>query len=176
MCSLTQSRQQTSSLSFCKFNYVLLFLFSAGSCTFDEGFSQCDYQQDPYDDFDWTHINTQELPYVSPHLPQGEVKFLSPHVCHLLLHHLKVWKAAYCLMQFEVLELFFEFHHFLDVISSYYCSTFIMQDYYCSAISQLYQSTSDNHIVYILNYEQRFATFGWFFFGCFPLNNVSLSC
>lgn len=79
-------------------------------------------------------------------------------------------------MQFEVLELFFEFHHFLDVISSYYCSTFIMQDYYCSAISQLYQSTSDNHIVYILNYEQRFATFGWFFFGCFPLNNVSLSC
>uniref|UniRef100_A0A3B4ANZ6 MAM domain-containing protein n=1 Tax=Periophthalmus magnuspinnatus TaxID=409849 RepID=A0A3B4ANZ6_9GOBI len=43
----------------------------AGSCTFDEGFSQCDYQQDPYDDFDWTHINTQEVPYVSPDLPQG---------------------------------------------------------------------------------------------------------
>ncbi|KAM9704020.1 receptor-type tyrosine-protein phosphatase kappa isoform 2-T2 [Menidia menidia] len=42
-----------------------------GSCTFDEGFSQCDYQQDPYDDFDWTHINTQEEPYVSPDLPQG---------------------------------------------------------------------------------------------------------
>uniref|UniRef100_A0A8C5A9R1 protein-tyrosine-phosphatase n=1 Tax=Gadus morhua TaxID=8049 RepID=A0A8C5A9R1_GADMO len=42
-----------------------------GSCTFDEGFSQCDYQQDPYDDFDWTHINTQEVPYVSPELPKG---------------------------------------------------------------------------------------------------------
>ncbi|TNN45829.1 Receptor-type tyrosine-protein phosphatase kappa [Liparis tanakae] len=38
---------------------------------FDEGFTQCDYQQDPYDDFDWTHINTQEVPYVSPDLPQG---------------------------------------------------------------------------------------------------------
>lgn len=98
-----------------------------------------------------------------------KLKFPSPHVCHLLLHHLKLWKAAYCSMQFEVLELFFEFHHFLDVISVYYCSTFIMQDYYCSAISQLYQSTSDNHIVYMLNYEQRFATFGWFFFCCFPL-------
>lgn len=98
-----------------------------------------------------------------------KLKFLSPHVCHLLLHHLKVWKAAYCLMQFEVLELFFEFHHFLDVISSYYCSTFIMQDYYCSAISQLYPSTSDNHIVYMLNYEQRFATFGCcFFLVAFP--------
>lgn len=48
----------------------------AGSCTFDEGFSQCDYQQDPYDDFDWTHINTQEVPYVSPDLPQGEIPFL----------------------------------------------------------------------------------------------------
>lgn len=45
---------------------------SAGSCTFDEGFSQCDYQQDPYDDFDWTQINTQEVPYVSPELPQGK--------------------------------------------------------------------------------------------------------
>lgn len=50
-------------------------MFSAGSCTFDEGFSQCDYQQDPYDDFDWTHINTQEVPYVSPDLPQGEILF-----------------------------------------------------------------------------------------------------
>lgn len=78
MCSRTQSRQQTSSLSFCKFNYILLFLFAAGSCTFDEGFSQCDYQQDPYDDFDWTHINTQELPYVSPHLPQGEAQIPFP--------------------------------------------------------------------------------------------------
>uniref|UniRef100_A0A668VXJ2 protein-tyrosine-phosphatase n=1 Tax=Oreochromis aureus TaxID=47969 RepID=A0A668VXJ2_OREAU len=47
-----------------------------GSCTFDEGFSQCDYQQDPYDDFDWTHINTQELPYVSPHLPQGSYMYV----------------------------------------------------------------------------------------------------
>uniref|UniRef100_A0A669BC92 Receptor-type tyrosine-protein phosphatase kappa n=1 Tax=Oreochromis niloticus TaxID=8128 RepID=A0A669BC92_ORENI len=45
-------------------------------CTFDEGFSQCDYQQDPYDDFDWTHINTQELPYVSPHLPQGSYMYV----------------------------------------------------------------------------------------------------
>lgn len=47
----------------------------AGSCTFDEGFSQCDYQQDPYDDFDWTHINTQDVPYVSPDLPQGNSWF-----------------------------------------------------------------------------------------------------
>uniref|UniRef100_A0A8C6KQJ3 Receptor-type tyrosine-protein phosphatase kappa n=1 Tax=Nothobranchius furzeri TaxID=105023 RepID=A0A8C6KQJ3_NOTFU len=46
------------------------------SCTFDEGFSQCDYQQDPYDDFDWTHINTQEVPYVSPDLPQGSYMFV----------------------------------------------------------------------------------------------------
>lgn len=48
-----------------------MFVF-AGSCTFDEGFTPCDYQQDPYDDFDWTHTNTQEAPYVSPELPQGE--------------------------------------------------------------------------------------------------------
>uniref|UniRef100_A0A8C6KTK4 protein-tyrosine-phosphatase n=1 Tax=Nothobranchius furzeri TaxID=105023 RepID=A0A8C6KTK4_NOTFU len=40
------------------------------------GFSQCDYQQDPYDDFDWTHINTQEVPYVSPDLPQGSYMFV----------------------------------------------------------------------------------------------------
>ncbi|KAI3364161.1 hypothetical protein L3Q82_010978, partial [Scortum barcoo] len=46
------------------------------SCTFDEGFSQCDYQQDPYDDFDWTHINTQEVPYVSPDLPQGSYMYV----------------------------------------------------------------------------------------------------
>lgn len=164
MCLLTQSRQQTSSLSFCKFNYVLLFLFSAGSCTFDEGFSQCDYQQDPYDDFDWTHINTQELPYVSPHLPQGEAQIpfpsclssptSSPQSVESSLLFNAVW-SAWALFQVS---------HFLDVISSYYCSTFIMQDYYCSAISQLYQSTSDNHIVYMLNYEQRFATFGCCFF------------
>uniref|UniRef100_A0A7N8XZP5 protein-tyrosine-phosphatase n=1 Tax=Mastacembelus armatus TaxID=205130 RepID=A0A7N8XZP5_9TELE len=46
------------------------------SCTFDEGFSQCDYQQDPYDDFDWTHINTKEVPYVSPDLPQGSYMYV----------------------------------------------------------------------------------------------------
>ncbi|TMS12429.1 Receptor-type tyrosine-protein phosphatase kappa [Larimichthys crocea] len=49
---------------------------TTGSCTFDEGFSQCDYQQDPYDDFDWTHINTQEVPYVSPDLPQGSYMYV----------------------------------------------------------------------------------------------------
>lgn len=58
-----------------KYCVVVLFFFP-GSCTFDEGFSQCDYQQDPYDDFDWTHINTQEVLYVSPDLPQGEIPFL----------------------------------------------------------------------------------------------------
>uniref|UniRef100_A0AAQ4QXF1 Receptor-type tyrosine-protein phosphatase kappa n=1 Tax=Gasterosteus aculeatus aculeatus TaxID=481459 RepID=A0AAQ4QXF1_GASAC len=47
-----------------------------GSCTFDEGFTPCDYQQDPYDDFDWTHTNTQEAPYVSPELPQGSFMFV----------------------------------------------------------------------------------------------------
>lgn len=57
----------------------------AGSCTFDEGFSQCDYQQDPYDDFDWTHINTQEVPYVSSDLPQGEV--LLPLSCLSFIYH-----------------------------------------------------------------------------------------
>uniref|UniRef100_A0A8C3AVX6 protein-tyrosine-phosphatase n=1 Tax=Cyclopterus lumpus TaxID=8103 RepID=A0A8C3AVX6_CYCLU len=46
------------------------------SCMFDEGFTQCDYQQDPYDDFDWTHINTQEVSYVSPDLPQGSYMFV----------------------------------------------------------------------------------------------------
>ncbi|XP_034555399.1 receptor-type tyrosine-protein phosphatase kappa isoform X3 [Notolabrus celidotus] len=45
-----------------------------GSCTFEEGFSQCDYQQDPYDDFDWTH--TQEVPYISPDLPQGSYMYV----------------------------------------------------------------------------------------------------
>uniref|UniRef100_A0A7N8XSX1 Receptor-type tyrosine-protein phosphatase kappa n=1 Tax=Mastacembelus armatus TaxID=205130 RepID=A0A7N8XSX1_9TELE len=49
---------------------------AARSCTFDEGFSQCDYQQDPYDDFDWTHINTKEVPYVSPDLPQGSYMYV----------------------------------------------------------------------------------------------------
>lgn len=61
----------------------LLLLLLAGSCTFDEGFAQCDYQQDPQDDFDWTHINTQDVPYVSPDLPLGTRRFLSS----LLLSH-----------------------------------------------------------------------------------------
>ncbi|XP_026886198.2 receptor-type tyrosine-protein phosphatase kappa isoform X8 [Electrophorus electricus] len=42
-----------------------------GGCTFDDGPAQCDYQQDPYDDFDWTHVSAQEAPYLSPDLPQG---------------------------------------------------------------------------------------------------------
>ncbi|XP_076872717.1 receptor-type tyrosine-protein phosphatase kappa isoform X4 [Brachyhypopomus gauderio] len=42
-----------------------------GGCTFDDGPAQCDYQQDPYDDFDWTHVSAQEVPYLSPELPQG---------------------------------------------------------------------------------------------------------
>ncbi|TWW68725.1 Receptor-type tyrosine-protein phosphatase kappa [Takifugu flavidus] len=46
------------------------------SCTFNEGFSKCDYQQDPYNDFDWTHINTKEVPYVSPDLPQGSYMYV----------------------------------------------------------------------------------------------------
>ncbi|XP_041952073.1 receptor-type tyrosine-protein phosphatase kappa isoform X3 [Alosa sapidissima] len=45
--------------------------FPAGGCTFDDGPAQCDYQQDPYDDFDWTHVSAQEVPYLSPELPQG---------------------------------------------------------------------------------------------------------
>lgn len=44
----------------------------AGGCSFDDGPSQCDYQQDPYDDFDWTHVSAQEVPYLSPELPQGQ--------------------------------------------------------------------------------------------------------
>ncbi|KAG7222655.1 hypothetical protein INR49_026264 [Caranx melampygus] len=55
---------------------VFLEYAATGSCTFDEGFSQCDYQQDPYDDFDWTHINTQDVPYVSPDLPQGSYMYV----------------------------------------------------------------------------------------------------
>ncbi|KAL3052279.1 hypothetical protein OYC64_004934 [Pagothenia borchgrevinki] len=70
----------------------LLFLFSAnvsgqiptahmgraekGSCMFDEGLAKCDYQQDPYDDIDWTHINTQEVAYVSPELPKGTYMYV----------------------------------------------------------------------------------------------------
>uniref|UniRef100_A0A3B3VWJ3 Receptor-type tyrosine-protein phosphatase kappa n=1 Tax=Poecilia latipinna TaxID=48699 RepID=A0A3B3VWJ3_9TELE len=57
-------------------NQLYYVFLSAGSCTFDEGFSQCDYQQDLYDDFDWIHINTQEMPYVSPDLPQGSYMFV----------------------------------------------------------------------------------------------------
>uniref|UniRef100_A0A4W6EIF4 Receptor-type tyrosine-protein phosphatase kappa n=1 Tax=Lates calcarifer TaxID=8187 RepID=A0A4W6EIF4_LATCA len=64
----------TQAVHHCELN-LIVFLF-AGSCTFDEGFSQCDYQQDPYDDFDWTHINTQEVPYVSPDLPQGSYMYV----------------------------------------------------------------------------------------------------
>uniref|UniRef100_A0A8B9LK01 Receptor-type tyrosine-protein phosphatase kappa n=1 Tax=Astyanax mexicanus TaxID=7994 RepID=A0A8B9LK01_ASTMX len=40
-------------------------------CSFDDGPAQCDYQQDPYDDFDWTHVSAQEVPYLSSELPQG---------------------------------------------------------------------------------------------------------
>ncbi|XP_034018396.1 receptor-type tyrosine-protein phosphatase kappa [Thalassophryne amazonica] len=47
-----------------------------GSCTFDDGFSHCDYQQDPYDDFDWMYINTQEVPYISPDLPKGSYMYV----------------------------------------------------------------------------------------------------
>lgn len=44
---------------------------TAGGCSFDDGPAQCDYQQDPYDDFDWTHVSAQEVPYLSSELPQG---------------------------------------------------------------------------------------------------------
>lgn len=43
-----------------------------GGCSFDDGPAQCDYQQDPYDDFDWTHVSAQEVPYLPSDLPQGE--------------------------------------------------------------------------------------------------------
>ncbi|KAA0709023.1 Receptor-type tyrosine-protein phosphatase kappa [Triplophysa tibetana] len=42
-----------------------------GGCGFDDGPSQCDYQQDPYDDFDWTHVSAQEVPFLPSDLPQG---------------------------------------------------------------------------------------------------------
>ncbi|MCJ8749873.1 hypothetical protein PDJAM_G00192520 [Pangasius djambal] len=45
--------------------------YGTGGCSFDDGPAQCDYQQDPYDDFDWTHVSAQEVPYLSPELPQG---------------------------------------------------------------------------------------------------------
>uniref|UniRef100_A0A8C4RJC9 Receptor-type tyrosine-protein phosphatase kappa n=1 Tax=Erpetoichthys calabaricus TaxID=27687 RepID=A0A8C4RJC9_ERPCA len=62
------------------FTFLALFLFAniragaqfaAGGCNFDDGPAQCDYQQDPYDDFDWTHVSAQEAPYLSNDLPQG---------------------------------------------------------------------------------------------------------
>uniref|UniRef100_A0A8C9V617 Receptor-type tyrosine-protein phosphatase kappa n=1 Tax=Scleropages formosus TaxID=113540 RepID=A0A8C9V617_SCLFO len=46
-------------------------LLGHSGCTFDNGPAQCDYQQDPYNDFDWTHVSVQEGPYLSPELPQG---------------------------------------------------------------------------------------------------------
>ncbi|XP_048860561.1 receptor-type tyrosine-protein phosphatase kappa [Brienomyrus brachyistius] len=45
--------------------------FTAGGCTFDNGPAQCDYQQDPYNDYDWTHVSAQEVPFLSSELPQG---------------------------------------------------------------------------------------------------------
>uniref|UniRef100_A0A673MTJ5 Receptor-type tyrosine-protein phosphatase kappa n=1 Tax=Sinocyclocheilus rhinocerous TaxID=307959 RepID=A0A673MTJ5_9TELE len=47
------------------------FILGSGGCTFDDGPAQCDYQQDPYDDFDWTHVSAQEVPYLPSDLPQG---------------------------------------------------------------------------------------------------------
>uniref|UniRef100_H3BWJ5 protein-tyrosine-phosphatase n=1 Tax=Tetraodon nigroviridis TaxID=99883 RepID=H3BWJ5_TETNG len=48
----------------------------AGSCSFDEGFSTCNYQHDLNGDFDWTHINTKAVPYVSPDLPQALFEYV----------------------------------------------------------------------------------------------------
>ncbi|KAG1929383.1 receptor-type tyrosine-protein phosphatase kappa [Pimephales promelas] len=45
--------------------------YTPGGCSFDDGPAQCDYQQDPYDDFDWTHVSAQEVPYLPSDLPQG---------------------------------------------------------------------------------------------------------
>ncbi|XP_064162884.1 receptor-type tyrosine-protein phosphatase kappa-like isoform X1 [Anguilla rostrata] len=61
------------------FSCVLLFStaicvgsqLTAGGCAFDDGPAQCDYQQEPYDDFDWTHISAQEAAYLSSQLPLG---------------------------------------------------------------------------------------------------------
>ncbi|KAJ8287376.1 hypothetical protein COCON_G00000350 [Conger conger] len=44
---------------------------TAGGCSFEDGPAQCDYQQEPYDDFDWTHVSTQEAAYLSSQLPLG---------------------------------------------------------------------------------------------------------
>ncbi|KAI7799347.1 putative receptor-type tyrosine-protein phosphatase kappa, partial [Triplophysa rosa] len=43
----------------------------SGGCGFDDGPAQCDYQQDPYDDFDWTHVSAPEVPFLPSDLPQG---------------------------------------------------------------------------------------------------------
>uniref|UniRef100_A0A672RP01 protein-tyrosine-phosphatase n=1 Tax=Sinocyclocheilus grahami TaxID=75366 RepID=A0A672RP01_SINGR len=50
------------------FNFVP---WISSGCSFDDGPAQCDYQQDPYDDFDWTHVSAQEVPYLPSDLPQG---------------------------------------------------------------------------------------------------------
>uniref|UniRef100_A0A8C2DQS4 Receptor-type tyrosine-protein phosphatase kappa n=1 Tax=Cyprinus carpio TaxID=7962 RepID=A0A8C2DQS4_CYPCA len=54
----------------CK-RFIKLLLADLSGCTFDDGPAQCDYQQDPYDDFDWTHVSAQEVPYLPSDLPQG---------------------------------------------------------------------------------------------------------
>ncbi|XP_036397793.1 receptor-type tyrosine-protein phosphatase kappa-like [Megalops cyprinoides] len=59
------------SLLFCSAILRVGSQFSAGGCTFDDGPAQCDYQQEPYDDFDWTHVSAQEAAYLSSQLPQG---------------------------------------------------------------------------------------------------------
>ncbi|GAA6082404.1 receptor-type tyrosine-protein phosphatase kappa isoform X3 [Tachysurus ichikawai] len=76
-----------------------------GGCSFDDGPAQCDYQQDPYDDFDWTHVSAQEVPYLSPELPQGKglttrtnyvaiLKHLSSHLLLQLAQTLITLKLA----------------------------------------------------------------------------------
>uniref|UniRef100_A0A672RNR4 protein-tyrosine-phosphatase n=1 Tax=Sinocyclocheilus grahami TaxID=75366 RepID=A0A672RNR4_SINGR len=54
----------------CK-RFIKLLLADLSGCSFDDGPAQCDYQQDPYDDFDWTHVSAQEVPYLPSDLPQG---------------------------------------------------------------------------------------------------------
>uniref|UniRef100_A0A8B9LHH0 Receptor-type tyrosine-protein phosphatase kappa n=1 Tax=Astyanax mexicanus TaxID=7994 RepID=A0A8B9LHH0_ASTMX len=60
-----------TSLQDCINLYCVFVVCFAGGCSFDDGPAQCDYQQDPYDDFDWTHVSAQEVPYLSSELPQG---------------------------------------------------------------------------------------------------------
>uniref|UniRef100_A0A673I6F8 Receptor-type tyrosine-protein phosphatase kappa n=1 Tax=Sinocyclocheilus rhinocerous TaxID=307959 RepID=A0A673I6F8_9TELE len=60
----------SASLCGCK-RFIKLLLADLSGCTFDDGPAQCDYQQDPYDDFDWTHVSAQEVPYLPSDLPQG---------------------------------------------------------------------------------------------------------